>query len=284
VRAVYREVASDSLKAFLITVFLIVGLYSLTSLWLFILVSILALIMVLLASPPYLGRREWALLISGLAVSYTALVILSLYTPIDSGARIEVVDIPRAIDVNGLARFIPLMTAYVYAVDRIQVPGYSIYPGDAYVYFFNLSLVYSWAIEPNTIWNRLFRGPAGVAIVHGDSYPPNVEIIQRDMVWGLRNMRFQGYIDDLYREVVLNVCIYCRPILNNAPVTVYRGEILVLIPIVAWDRGLLYSIPMLKGYAVVHQNGSIEVLTPLEAMRDPRFSGIPLVPEQVARE
>jgi hypothetical protein len=84
--------------------------------------------------------------------------------------------------------------------------------------------------------------------------------------------------------VVLNVCIYCRPILNNAPVTVYRGEILVLIPIVAWDRGLLYSIPMLKGYAVVHQNGSIEVLTPLEAIRDPRFSGIPLVPEQVARE
>jgi hypothetical protein len=130
---------------------LIVGLYSLTSLWLFILVSILALITVLLASPPYLGRREWALLISGLAVSYTALVILSLYTPIDSGARIEVVDIPRAIDVNGLARFIPLMTAYVYAVDRIQVPGYSIYPGDAYVYFFNMSLVYSWAIEPYTI-------------------------------------------------------------------------------------------------------------------------------------
>jgi hypothetical protein len=284
VRAVYRKVASDSLKAFLITVFLIVGLYSLTSLWLFILVSILALITVLLESPPYLGRGEWALLISGLAVSYTALVILSLYTPIDSGARIEVVDIPRAIDVNGLARFIPLMTAYAYAVDRIQVPGYSIYPGDAYVYFFNMSLVYSWAIEPYTIWNRLSRGPVGVAIVHGDSYPPNVEIIQRDMVWGLRNMRFHGYIDDLYREVVLNVCIYCRPILNNAPVTVYRGEILVLIPIVAWDRGLLYSIPILKGYAVVHQNGLIEALSPLEAMRDPRFSGIPLVPEQVARE
>ena len=80
------------------------------------------------------------------------------------------------ISVNGFKRFIPLMTAYVYASDRVQSPVHRIYPGDSYVYYNGSHSIYNWIIESEGLWNELTRRPLGVVFVYEDEYPPRVSL------------------------------------------------------------------------------------------------------------
>jgi len=222
------------------------------------------------------------ILLAPLLITY---VLLVLYTPIASSQHINFIEVSSPVEVNALKRFIPLMTAYAYAVDRLQIPTHRVYAGDSYVYFANGKSVYNWVIEPQGFWNEVTKPPKGFIFVYGDVFPPQVEIIQRDIAWGLHNARFYGlFFDTLYRQIVLRVGIQYKPLLENNIEVVYNGELLILVPVQGWRRGLLYSVPVLHGYAVVHENGSIEFVRAEDALRDPRFRSIPVVPEVIARQ
>ncbi|WP_425277009.1 hypothetical protein [Pyrolobus fumarii] len=229
------------------------------------------------------GDRRRAALEAGLfTLLAVTLILVKLYVPVASARLLEEVRLGEPIDVNGLYRFIPLMTAYVYALDRIQLPTHTVYAEDSYVYYIGNHSVYNWIIEPEGFWNQLTRSPRGIILVYGDSYPPRVEIVERRLEWGLRNARFNGlYIDTLIRRVVLAAGLALRPIPENNMEVYLDGRVYILIPLESWIRGPLETIPVLAGYAVVNEKGSIEVLSPEEVAE--RFPFIPLLPEAIAR-
>ncbi len=227
------------------------------------------------------GRLRPLLVLAAVAA---ALMLISLYAPVAASHAVDVKELGLPIDVNGLKRFIPLMTAYVYASDRIQSPTHRIYPGDSYVYYNGTHSVYNWIIEPEGLWNQLYRRPLGVVFVYGDQYPPVVRIVRRPLAWGLHVYRIRGlYIDTLRREIVAAAGPMYKPVMEDNAEVLYRGRVYIIVPLLGWKRGLLYSLPVLAGYAVVDEQGHVEVLTPQQASRDPRLRGLPLLPEVAAR-
>ncbi len=228
------------------------------------------------------GARRLAAYWTVLGVLALALLLVKLYQPVASSTLVAEVGLCEPIDVNGLYRFTPLMTAYVYAVDRIQLPTHTIYPQDSYIYYMGGHSVYNWIIEPEGIWNQLTREPAGVVLVYGDSYPPNVTIVERRLAW-LHNIRFNGlYFDSLLLRIIAASGFALRPILEDNMEVLKNGRVYILVPLVGWERGLLASIPVLRGYAVVDEDGSIRVIDPSVVARE--FPWVPLLPEVVARE
>jgi hypothetical protein len=144
---------------------------------------------------------------------------------------------------------------------------------------------YTTVIEPDGFWNQVTKPPRGFVFVYGDVHTPQVEVMLRDAAWGLHNMRFQLlYFDILYGKIVLHVGLQYEPLMENNIEIVYNNELLILVPVAKWDRGLLHSIPILHGYAVVHENGSIEFVSAEQALRDSRLKDIPILPEVIARQ
>jgi len=106
-----------------------------------------------------------------------------------------------------------------------------------------------------------------------------VEVVQRDVAWGLHNTRFCWlFFDNLYRQIVLRVGLQYEPLMEDNIKLAYDGELLILIPVKTWDRGLLHSVPLLHGYAVVHEDGMIEFVGTKDALKDPRFKDVPRSP------
>ena len=153
------------------------------------------------------------------------------------------------------------------------------------MYFTSGRSVYSWIIEPSGFWNEITKSPIGLVLVYGDTYPLQVEVILKETTWGLRNTRFRGlFFDSLYRQVVIHTGLQYEPLLESSVEIVYNEEILLLVPVVKWERGLLHSIPLLHGYVVVHEDGSMEFIPASDVSRDPRFRDLPLVPGVLARK
>ncbi len=197
--------------------------------------------------------------------------------------RVERLDEP--ISVFGVYRFIPMRTAYANAISMLQIPTHTLYFRDSYVYFANGSLTYNWIIEPEGFWNEISKGPRGVVFVDAGIYPPHVEIVYRNMTWGLHNIRLMpGYVDGLYRGAQLVAGLDKKLLLEDNVEVVWNKHVYILIPAVTWITGLDYSLPTLAGYVVVDENGSMEWLDVDKVRRDPRFQGVPLLPEVVARE
>jgi hypothetical protein len=280
------------LKGFFTTIFIVLTLYAFASTVALVLYLILTIIILIIIA--YEVHRGWfedyrvvKLLKFSLALIplFVIYIFTSLYVPIASSRGVEFIELSKPVDVNALKRFIPLMTAYTYAVDRLQIPTHRIYAEDSYVYFANGRSVYNWVVEPQGFWNEVTKPPRGFIFVYGDTYPPQVEVILRDTVWGLHNARFYAlFFDTLYRQIVLRVGLYYKPIMENNIEIVYNNELLILVPVMKWDRGLLHSIPIIHGYAVIHEDGSIEFVDAEKALVDPRFRGLPVVPEVIARE
>ncbi len=229
-------------------------------------------------------KRVFRILLLATVPALALLAFVAVYSPIASGRLVEVVELEKPIDVNGLKRFIPLMAAYTYASDRIQVPTHRVYPSDSYVYYLGNHSVYNWLIEPEGFWNKLTKKPLGAVFVYGDKYPPDVELVWRSVEWGLHNLRFNlVYVDSLERRVVLAAGLGKKPLLEDNMQILYRGEVLTLIPLETYKRGLLTSIRILYGYAVVHPDGYVELVRTEEALSDERFKNVPLLPEVIAR-
>ncbi len=199
--------------------------------------------------------------------------------------HIRVERLNEPINVFGIYRFIPMKTAYTNAISMLQIPTHTLYFRDSYVYFANGSLTYNWIIEPEGFWNEISKGPRGVVFVNAGIYPPQVEILYRNMTWGLHNIRLMpGYVDGLYREAQLVAGFDKKLLLEDNVEVVWNKHVYILIPAITWITGLDYSLPTLAGYVVIDENGSMEWLNVDEARHDPRFQGVPLLPEVVARE
>lgn len=220
-----------------------------------------------------------------LVLSIVGMIVGTIVSLERNPYRINVEEIPELISVFGIYRFIPMRTAYTNAISMLQIPTHTLYFGDSYVYFANDTLVYNWIIEPEGFWNQIIRGPDGIVFVDAGVYPPKVKILYRNMTWGLRNMKFMpGYMDSLYRNAQLVAGFDKKLLLEDNIEVVYNGKVYILVPAITWVTGLDYSLPILAGYVVVDENGNMEWVTPSKAKNDPRFDGVPLVPEIVARE
>ncbi|WP_257640410.1 hypothetical protein [Pyrodictium delaneyi] len=231
------------------------------------------------------SRRTLAAYAAIVIALFAMLGFVSLYAPVEASKHITVEKLNGPIDVNGLRRFIPLMTAYAYASDRIQIPTHRIYPEDSYVYYLGNSSVYNWIIEPEGFWNQLTKSPLGAVFVYGDEYPPRVKLVARPLEWGLHNKRFRLlFFDTLERRIVMTAGLQYKPLLEDNIEVLYNGKIYILVPLVTWKRGLLYSLPVLHGYVIVDEDGNIEVVTGDRLASDPRLQGMPLLPEAVARD
>jgi len=231
-----------------------------------------------------LGRRRGLYVLAAALLLSSSLAVALLYSPVAAAGHVEAVRLGAPIQVSGLYRFVPLMTAYVYASDRIQVATHRIYPGDSYVYYQGNHSVYNWLIEPEGLWNRLTKTPIGAVFVYGDAYPPRVVVLERRLRWGLRNARLGPlYVDTLERRVILASGLRYEPVMEDNMEVVRGGRLYVVIPLLSWRRGLLYSLPVLHGYAVVGEDGSIRVVEGPGLLGDPVLQGLPLLPERAAR-
>jgi len=254
--------------------------------------SYLALLVLLLApgsgrpgaaAPP--GRRE-LLAAAAVGLALAAAVALHYEGFVQASRAIHVEPLSSPIDVNGLQRLIPLMTAYVYASDRIQSPLHRIYPMDSYVYYNGSHSVYNWVIEPEGLWNEFTRRPLGVVLVYGDAYPPRVMLHPEPLAWGLHVKRLSlvpPCIDTLERRILLAAGPRLQPVMEDNAEVIYRGHAYIVVPLLEWRQSLLYSIPVPAAYAVAAPNGSIRVLTPSEARENPVTRTLPLLPEAAAR-
>jgi len=281
------------LKGLVSTLFAFFTVYAIAAAELY-LVVVLCAAGITLAATQYRARRQRAqysikptvfkpyLLLIPLLIAYAT---LSTYALKASSEQVELVELREPIEVSADQHLVPLLTAYTYAAEKLQVPTHSIRLEDVYVYFSNSRSVYSWIIEPSGFWNQVTKTPMGFVMVYGDVYPPRVETILKNTTWGLRNMKFYGlFFDSLYRQVVLRVGLHYKPLLESSVKIVHNGELLVLIPVVKWERGLVHSAPLLHGYVAVHEDGSLEFISAESALRDPRFQGLPVVPWILARE
>ena len=220
-----------------------------------------------------------------LALSVIGLIAGGLLFVEKTPYHIKIDKLNEPISVFGVYRFIPMRTAYTNAISMLQIPTHTLYFEDSYVYFANGSLIYNWIIEPEGFWNEVSKGPRGVVFVDAGIYPPQVKIIYRNMTWGLHNIKLMpGYVDGLYREAQLTAGFDKKLLLEDNVEVVWNKHVFILIPAITWITGIDYSLPTLAGYVVVDENGSMEWLSASQARSDPRFKGVPLLPEIVARE
>jgi len=204
----------------------------------------------------------------------------------EASKAVRVVELDNHIDVSGLQRLIPLMTAYVYASDRIQSPLHRVYPEDSYIYYNGSRSVYNWIVEPEGFWNQLTRRPLGVVFVYGDEYPPRVRLVEAPLVWGLHVRRLRllpPMFDTLERRIVSAAGVGLEPVMEDNVEVLHGGHVYILVPLVEWRQSLLASIPVPAGYAVVNEDGSVRVMSIGEARGSPLLRGVPLLPEAVAR-
>ena len=210
--------------------------------------------------------------------------VMGYHGPVASSAHISRTLLSEPINVYGAYRLIPLYTAYAYGLDRIQSPTHTLDLNDSYIYYNGETPVYNWIIEPEGFINSLAKKPLGVVFVEGDKYPPVVRIIKHPMKYSLEKRYFKLlYFDTLARQAMLH-SLGGKPLLHENIEVVYKGEILVIIPVVKWDRGGTWNLEVPWKYLVFHENGSIEEVPCKKALRDPRFKGVPLLPEETARE
>ncbi|WFO74786.1 hypothetical protein J4526_06845 [Desulfurococcaceae archaeon MEX13E-LK6-19] len=237
----------------------------------------------ILATKPV--HRVMVLVALGLIVAGLAFSIVAQLRTLDASPyEINIVRLDTPINTS-TARLVPLHTAYAYAVSMLQTPTHTIYEEETYVYYLNGSIVYNWIIEPEGFWNAIKYSPQGVIFVNGSVYPPKVEIINRKLVWGLHNLQATPfYLNNLYREIKVRVGFDKRVLMDCNIEIMYNDKIYILVPIATWRVTMFTSVPVLYGYAVVSEDGNIEILNVDQARNDPRFKNIPLVPDVIARE
>ena len=221
----------------------------------------------------------------GLGVILLLLIVpIVVYSPFSASKNIEAIELDTAVNVYGVYRLVPLYTAYIYGIDRVQLPTHTLYINDSHLYYDERTPVYNWIIEPEGFFNQFLRKPRGLVLVEGDRFPPNVTIINKELKYGIHNKYFKIlYIDSLARQAKLHA-IGKEVLLNENIEKIYNGTVYIIIPVIKWERGITYSIPVPDSFIVVDENGDVTVVPYNEAIQNPLFEGVPLVPEKVARE
>jgi hypothetical protein len=128
--------------------------------------------------------------------------------------------------------------------------------------------------EPNGVWNSFTNNQDGVMVIKPDGSAElmNQEFtrgegmaLHRNVAWQLKRERF--FVHHTNQYYVL-----------------HDGELLGLVPYISYRFSFPVMVPQWGGVMVVHPDGEIEDLSPEEAIKDGRFEGERLYPEQLARK
>ena len=189
-----------------------------------------------------------------------------------------------------MTRIIPLETAGAYAESLLQIPTHFINFNTSYLYYANDTVIFCMIVEPEGFWNSLRWNAKGIILVNGSNYPPKVTFIDQNLYWSFNRKRFKLlYFDSLKRQLKIRALPY-RPLFENAIEVCIDRHVYILVPIIRWERGLSYSYPVLHSYAVIDEDGEIELVKPnrLSENRVTHFVfyvyKAPIVPEIVARQ
>ena len=128
--------------------------------------------------------------------------------------------------------------------------------------------------EPNGLWNSVVNNQDGAMIVQPDGSAKIVNqefkrgegmALYRNVGWQLKREKFFAQHTNQYY--------------------VLDGEqLLGIVPYISYRFSFPVMVPRWGGVLVVHPGGEIENLTPQEAIKDERFEGERLYPEQLARK
>ncbi len=127
--------------------------------------------------------------------------------------------------------------------------------------------------EPNGTWNSFANNQDGVMVIRPDGSAEIVNqefrrgegmALYRNVGWKLKREKFFAHHTNQY--YVLD-----------------GKELLGVVPYISYRFSFPVMVPRWGGVLVVHPDGEIENLSPEEAIRDGRFEGERLYPEQLAR-
>src|SRR5829696_6999091 len=127
--------------------------------------------------------------------------------------------------------------------------------------------------EPNGLYNSLVQNQDGVMVIRPDGSAETVNqefrrgegmALYRNVNWKLKRAKFFAHHTNQY--YVLD-----------------GEELLGVVPYISYRFSFPVMVPQWGGVLVVHPDGEVENLSPEEAIRDGRFEGERLYPEQLAR-
>ncbi len=128
--------------------------------------------------------------------------------------------------------------------------------------------------EPNGPWNSMVENQDGVMVIQPDGSAEIVNqefrrgegmALYRNVDWRLKRKKFFAHHTNQY--YVLD-----------------GEELLGIVPYISYRFSFPVMVPRWGGVLVVHPDGEVENLSPEEAIRDGRFEGERLYPEQLARK
>jgi len=128
--------------------------------------------------------------------------------------------------------------------------------------------------EPNGTWNSIVNNQDGVMVIQPDGSADTVDqefkrgegmALYRNVGWQLKREKFFAQHTNQY--YVLD-----------------GEELLGIVPYISYGFSFPVMVPRWGGVLVVHPDGEIEDLSPGEAIKDARFEGERLYPEQLARK
>jgi hypothetical protein len=128
--------------------------------------------------------------------------------------------------------------------------------------------------EPNGLYNSLVNNQDGVMVIQPDGSAETIRqefkrgegmALYRNVGWKLKREKFFAHHTNQY--YVLD-----------------GEELLGVVPYISYRFSFPVMVPKWGGVLVVHPDGEIENLSPQEAIKDGRFEGERLYPEQLARK
>ena len=127
--------------------------------------------------------------------------------------------------------------------------------------------------EPNGLYNSLVNNQDGVTVIRPDGSAESVNqefrrgegmALYRNVNWKLKREKFFAHHTNQYYVVD-------------------GEEVLGVVPYIGYRFSFPVMVPRWGGILVVHPDGEVEDLSPEEAVRDGRFEGERLYPEELAR-
>ena len=128
--------------------------------------------------------------------------------------------------------------------------------------------------EPNGLWNSMVNNQDGVMVIQPDG---SAEIVNQEFKRGEGMALYRNVGWQLKREKFFAQHTNQYYILDGE-------ELLGIVPYISYRFSFPVMVPRWGGVLVVHPDGEIENLSPEEAIKDGRFEGERLYPEQLARK
>ena len=128
--------------------------------------------------------------------------------------------------------------------------------------------------EPNGLWNSLAENQDGVMVIRPDG---SAEIVNQEFRRGEGMALYRNVDWKLKREKFFAHHTNQYYVLDGE-------ELLGVVPYISYGFSFPVMVPQWGGVLVVHPDGEVENLSPEEAIKDGRFEGERLYPEQLARK